>query len=207
MLQKERKEYSRSVGCPTTNCAMIVCKNKDKKYLSFKDRIPSFYLGHNDQYKQFKTANKKFFDDDISSMAICIKKQCGVNIAIRGILRIEHTENDAKSANMRVIYYAESLSEGFMNMTKDSKWIDIPSKANIANKMKDSDLFSWINYLEYGNGIIYPLNIFTSESAEVEDPNYQVQHIRYHNSNFSAIIYNKNNSADESKENDEQQPQ
>merc|ERR1712228_1130198 len=169
----------------------------DQKYLALKDKIPSFYLAHKDEYKQFISADTKSIDNDISFMALYIKKHCGVNIAIRGILRIEHTENDGESANMRVVYYAEPISEAFVMMTKDCKWINIPKKDNIQNKMKDNELYAWINYLEYENGNIYPMNIFTSESEQVHVPNYEMQHIQYHDANFSNFIKSKSNDNDE----------
>eukprot|EP01084_Bolivina_argentea_P136119 239756_1 len=188
-----KQQYTRRTGCPTTNVAMIVCKNKDNKYLSMKGDIPAFFLDHNDKYSQYFGRG--------GTVADKIKEQCGVVIEINGMLRIEHTENNAQSAHMRVIYYAEPMndSEQKQQLNVDAKWVDIPDKKNIIEKMKGNDLYSWINYLEYANGIIYPMNMFTLERESVKIPNYKMPSIENHNANYLNIISFKVDQNDEQK--------
>ena len=188
-----REQYSRSVGCPTSNFVMVVCKNKDKKYLSLNDDIPSFSLNHSDKYAQF--------GNELGSITSIMKQKCGVDIIICGILRIEHTENNGQFATMRCIYYAETV-DGDGKLNKNTKWIDIPKKDDENNKV-NNDLYSWINYLEFENGIIYPMNVFTFEGQDVKMPNYKMENIKNHNANFLNIISNDNNK----KQNDEEKQQ
>eukprot|EP01084_Bolivina_argentea_P045958 84597_1 len=174
-----KQQYSRSVGCPTSNYAMILCKNKANKYLSLNGDIPSFYLSHSNGYTQYK---------EDGSLFEIIKQKCGLDIEICGILRIEHTENNGYSADMRVIYYAEPMANNKEckqdDLTKSAKWIDIPNKNDIKQVMKNSDLYSWINYVEYENGIIYPMNTFCEEGEQVKIPNYSMPQIQNKDANY-----------------------
>eukprot|EP00483_Globobulimina_turgida_P000107 UN00107 len=176
---KKRQQYTRSVGCPTTNVAMILCKNKNHKYLSLHGDIPSFPLSHHDQYTQYKEDGSLFEK---------MKAKCGFDIEVGGILRVEHSENNGCSANMRVIYYAEPMMNDKEykeeEITKNATWVHIPNKNDIKKAMQSNDLYSWINYLEYENGVIYPMNVFCLEGESVKVPNYSMPQIQNHDANY-----------------------
>ena len=192
---EKRENYSRSVGCPTSNFVMVVCKNGDNKYLSLNDKIIAFPLNHSDHYAQ---------NDEDGTISTIVKKKCGINIEVCGILRIEHTENYGQFAEMRCIYYAEAIidKDKKLKLKENTKWIDIPKKEDID---KSDDLHGWISYLEYENGIIYPMNAFCEEGEPVKIPDYKMQHIANHtNANYVNIFNNNDQSNDNKKDNDEE---
>ena len=198
MAQSEmREQYTRSIGCPTDNFVIIICKNKDQKYLSIKGNPPCFYLTHQDEYAQF---------DFVGTISKRIQQHCDIQIEIKGILRSEHTENYGQSANMRCIYYAEPKVVDKQKQSKtpaNYEWIDIPNKQDLDGKI-ENDLYGWINYLEYENGIIYPMNLFTIEGDQVQFPDYTMSNIKNHNANYQQLMKVKNINNDDNEEQKQQ---
>lgn len=192
---EQREQYSRSVGCPTSNYVMVVIKNGNEQYLSLNNKIPGFKLQHADHYAQ---------NDEQGTIVRNVKNMTGVQIEVCGILRIEHTENYGQFAEMRCIYYAEPIIDNNKKskLSKDVKWIDVPKKEDID---KSDDLQGWISYLEYEKGIIYPMNVFTEEGDAVKIPDYKMQHIANHsNANYFTLAKNNVASNDDQKDNDEE---
>eukprot|EP01083_Nonionella_stella_P303760 1052678_1 len=190
--KKGRQQYSRSVGCPTTNVVNVLCKNSKGKYLSVQQDIPSFCLSHSDKYAQYLLNG---------TIAENMKTQYGINIEINGILRIEHTENNGESGNMIVTYYAEPLLSESKSKLTNAKWIDVPPK----DKMnQNNNLYSWISYLEYEGGIVYPMNVFTLEGESVKIADYKMPAIQNHDANYTTVV---NRQTDKDNDNDEQKEQ
>ena len=104
------------------------------------------------------------------------KEEAGIDIVLKGILRIEHGIND-QTARMRVIFFAnpsdlnqapksepdsESNGARWVSLAELQQWIT-------EEKLRGDELLEWGTYLENG-GPVYPLSLFASEETAVAPP-------------------------------------
>lgn len=149
----------------TYNFALVVIKNpKTGKYICVEEiKNRGWWLAGGKL-----DSNESFYQAAIRE----VKEEAGVDINIKGILRIEHS-TESNHARMRVIFYAESTDENPKSIPdKESVraiWCDIDEIRNLNTKEpyhRGSEVIIWPEYIEQG-GTIYPCSILTEEEEDV----------------------------------------
>jgi ADP-ribose pyrophosphatase YjhB (NUDIX family) len=98
------------------------------------------------------------------------KEEAGIDVALRGVLRVEHSPH-SEYARLRVIYYAEPTdADQAPKSVADSesieaRWVELEDLQ--ALPQRGDEPTSWFTYLERG-GRIYPLTTLTDETAAIK---------------------------------------
>jgi ADP-ribose pyrophosphatase YjhB (NUDIX family) len=106
-------------------------------------------------------------------------EEAGIDIELRGILRVEN-DIEQRGGRQRVIFYAEprdpmqrpkhdpdreSLGAAWMNVDE----LRAKSRLPPPEGLRGTELLDWAVYIE-GGGTIYPLSVFASEHEPVPEP-------------------------------------
>ena len=165
--------WNRNTGCPVHCFSLVVCRHPTiLKWLAVDENknrgwwLPGGFVECGDDHHQ--TAIKETIEE------------AGVDIVLKGILRVENDMN-RRGGRQRVIYYAEPKDPNQLpKSTPDSEsngaaWLSLhelqakkqlePSKGGL----RGTDLLDWAKYIE-GGGTIYPLSVLASERTPVPDP-------------------------------------
>ena len=101
------------------------------------------------------------------------KEEAGIDIALKGILRIEHSLCGERYARMRVVFYAEPISPLQPPKSISDKesemalWVTLDQFKEFKEThpgIRGYELLDWGNYIEKG-GIISPLEILSYEGC------------------------------------------
>ncbi|ETO25139.1 hydrolase, NUDIX family protein [Reticulomyxa filosa] len=101
------------------------------------------------------------------------KEEAGIDIVIKGFLRMEHTHN-THNARLRIIFYAEPLDDKQELKSKpdehsvEAKWMTVDEFAQLP-KIRGEELVHWGTYLNK-DGPIFPLTCVAEEADEVVVP-------------------------------------
>ena len=153
---------------------MVICRNKEGKYLAVnetKDRgwwLPAGWVDPGESF--IEAAHRE------------TKEEAGIDIILKGILRIEHSENSGQSARMRVIFYAEPENEKQApksiadKESLEAKWMSVDEFLKLKN-IRGYELPEWGKYIDSG-GPIYPMSLLTRESAAIpKNPKKEFENI------------------------------
>ncbi|PRP78772.1 hydrolase, NUDIX family protein [Planoprotostelium fungivorum] len=147
---------------PTIGFAVAVVRNKEGKYLAV--------LETDDRGWWLPAGKVDRGEDSFPKAAIReTKEEAGIDVAIKGILRIERTPH-GNFARMRVIYYCEPIDDHQPSVADEesvlARWVTIEEyrQLGLREGLRSSELLDWGQYLDNG-GIIYPTSIFTWENA------------------------------------------
>lgn len=150
-----------------THCfALVICRHTDGRYLCVKE-----------------TRNRGWWiagglvepKEDFCSAAIReTKEEAGVDIELKGILRIEHSICGHQTARMRVIFFATS-SDNNTKQISDSEsecacWFSIKEIENLAKSKpghRGTEIIDWPKYIENG-GQIAPLGFLVDENQPIK---------------------------------------
>jgi len=119
---------------------------------------------------------------DFSHMRAAIREtleEAGINVAIKGILRVEHSMYHSR-ARQRVIFYAEPkdpLQTPKRTPDKESlkaEWLTLEELKEKSRKpppegLRGPELLDWATYLENG-GQVYPLELLVTEDTPIPKP-------------------------------------
>lgn len=103
------------------------------------------------------------------------REEAGIDITLKGVLRVEHTIYHDATARMRVVFYAEPTDPSQQPKSKaDTEsefalWVTIEELLKLAEKppgLRGTELLDWATYIETG-GIISPLHVFSTEATPV----------------------------------------
>ena len=161
--------WNRETGCPTHCFSLVVCRHPiSKKWLAVKECrnrgwwLPGGFVECGDDF--VKAAHRE------------TQEEAGMDIELRGILRIESSMRH-HGGRQRVIFYAEPRdinqvpkqvpdeeSEGAAWLTLE----ELKAKQGVPppEGLRGNELLDWANYIESG-GTIYPLDVFTTEHTPV----------------------------------------
>jgi len=161
--------------------ALVVCKNpKSGKWLAIndaKDQGWGFVAGLVDPPENFIDAGKRE-----------AKEEAGIDIEVKGILRMEYNDREPNVSTHRMVLYAEPKdpdqelkkeadenSEKPLEETEEAKWVSVEELLKLRDEKpgwRGTGLYDWIRYIERG-GQIYPTSLFVSEETPVikEDKN------------------------------------
>ena len=161
--------WSRSTGCPFHCFSVVVCRHPiTKLWLAVEENkqrgwwLPGGFVENGDDH--FSTAIKE------------TQEEAGIDITLKGILRVENTMT-RKGGRQRVIFYAEPSDP---NQTPKQEadeesvravWMSVDQlqdKSNCAppKGLRGTELLDWAKYIEAG-GTIYPMQILTTEKARI----------------------------------------
>ena len=157
--------WNRETGCPTHCFSLVVCRHPiTKKWLAVEelhDRgywLPGGFVENGD-------------DHESAAIRETIE-EAGIEVTLKGILRIENTMT-RKGARQRVIYYAEPKKadqqpKNFAdNESLGAVWLTIEELKG--KRLRGRELLDWAGYIE-GGGTIHPLDVFTKEGAMIPSP-------------------------------------
>lgn len=149
----------------TLGSSAVVVGNSENEWLVVEDtrgwRLPEGYAGYRETFIQ--TAER------------CTLQETGIQVQVKGILRVEHSVRGPSEAKMRVVYYAEPLDKAQLprqtpdRESKGSQWVslsDIKVLANTQPGLRETDLNKWVSYVEMG-GPVAPHHFLSDENDPV----------------------------------------
>ena len=103
------------------------------------------------------------------------KEEAGIDVALKGVLRVDHGPVRGNQTRMRVIFYgepttpeqAQSLKRVADKESLEARWVDLEECAALQGDgagLRGDELLVWGNYLNSG-GHVYPLSMFGSEGG------------------------------------------
>lgn len=147
---------------------LVICRNsKTGKYLCVKEILNKGWWvvgGHLEPGENFTSAAIRE-----------TKKEAGIDINLKGILRIEHTLHGTQTARLRVVFYAVSNCE-IPKQISDSdsecaNWFDVEEIKNLQKikpGLRGPEVLEWPLYIERG-GDITSLDLLQKESDLILD--------------------------------------
>ncbi|CAG9334619.1 unnamed protein product [Blepharisma stoltei] len=154
----------------THGFSLVVCRNFDGRWLAVKEtRNRGWWLpaGLVDQGETFINAAYRE-----------VHEEAGVDVEIKGILRVEHSVYGPAHARMRVIFFAVPTDPSQFpkqipdKESEEAKWVTIDELRKIARippGLRGPELYEWGNYIEKG-GIIAPLSFLCREDEQTPPP-------------------------------------
>ena len=148
--------------------SLVVCRNKEGKYLAVKEsRNRGWWLagGRVDP-------PESFFEAAIREA----KEEAGIDIELKGILRIEYNIQEDHFQRIKVIFYSEPKDENqkpkdFADSESElAEWKTLEEIVALKDGepgWRGPELYQWAKYLEEG-GAIYPLSMLSLEGSEPE---------------------------------------
>mmetsp|Transcript_61901 Transcript_61901/g.182838 ORF Transcript_61901/g.182838 Transcript_61901/m.182838 type:complete len:177 (-) Transcript_61901:275-805(-) len=164
--------WNRDTGCPVHAFSLVVCRHPDTRlWLAVNENkgrgwwLPGGFVECGDDH--FDTAIKE------------TKEEAGVDVVLKGVLRVENNMT-AFGGRQRVVFYAEPAD--LKQKPKDTpdkesqgaKWMSLEElrekgKLKPPKGLRGMELLDWANYLDRG-GTIYPLEMLATEETPVPIP-------------------------------------
>jgi 8-oxo-dGTP pyrophosphatase MutT (NUDIX family) len=149
-----------------THCfALVICRHTDGKWLCVKEtKNRGWWVagGLVNPGEDFHTA----------ALREC-KEEAGININIKGILRIEYSVCGTQTARMRVIFFATSSDNQPKQISDEesecASWLSIKEIQSLSGSkpgLRGSEIIEWPTYIENG-GIIAPLSFLCDEISPI----------------------------------------
>jgi len=166
------REWTRKSGCPTHCFSIIIVFNPVlKQFLAVEETkrrgwwLPGGFVENGDDFKS--TAVKE------------TKEEAGIDVELKGILRIENSMGKL-GARQRVIWFGipknleQPLKSEPDEESMSAKWFTVQELEEMRSippprGLRGSELLQWGKYLEQG-GSVYPLSILSTEHTEVTVP-------------------------------------
>ncbi|CAD7701252.1 unnamed protein product [Ostreobium quekettii] len=158
--------WTKETGCPTWGFSIVICRNAQNKYLAVnetRDRgwwVPGGRLEPGEDF--FQAAHRE------------TKEEAGIDISIKGILRVEYSPMGRAGARQRVIFYAEPADESQAPKSQadeeslEARWVSVEEFMALG-KLRGGELVEWGRYLDAG-GAVYPREVLADEGDEVWAP-------------------------------------
>jgi ADP-ribose pyrophosphatase YjhB (NUDIX family) len=105
-------------------------------------------------------------------------EEAGIEIDVKGILRIEHSVYGTKNARMRVIFFAMPKDEHQKVKTmadsesEEARWVSLEELKILSQKqpgLRGPELYEWGSYIENG-GLIAPMSFLCREDDNLPEP-------------------------------------
>lgn len=116
-------------------------------------------------------------EDFMSAAVREAREEAGIDVVLKGIIRVEHTVRGSDKARMRVIFYAEPADPAatLKSIPDDESlgafWASIEELEvlNKEKKLRDSALIEFAKYIANG-GPVYPMSLLSIEWDEIKIP-------------------------------------
>ena len=149
-----------------THCfALIICRNSEGKWLCVKETNNRGWWVAGGLVEP----KENFYEAAIRET----KEEAGVDIIIKGILRVEHSVIGYQTARMRVIFFAVSETitpkQYSDKQSEGAAWLTTKEIINISKSkpgLRGYEILEWPMYIEKG-GLIAPINFFSNEDESV----------------------------------------
>ena len=102
------------------------------------------------------------------------KEEAGIDVTLRGVIKIDHSVHGRDGARMRVVFYAEPVSLEQADALKSvpdeesngARWVTIEELEEMRSQgmLRGKELLDFASYLERG-GQIFPLALFGEEGS------------------------------------------
>lgn len=147
---------------------LVVCRNAEGKWLAVKEtRNRGWWLpgGRVDPPETFFEAGLRE-----------VKEEAGIDVVLKGILRVEHNITSSTFERLKVVFYAEPKDENDSIKSipdlesEEARWVTIDELLKLDQERpgwRGPELYEWATYLEEG-GAIYPLSLLTEEGNDVQ---------------------------------------
>lgn len=166
------ERWSRATGCPTHFFALVVVQHPGT----------GLWLAVEETRNRGWWLPGGFVENGDTIQAAAVREcaeEAGVDIELRGVLRIECSLG-ARAGRHRVIFYAipcdpaqqpKSVAD---DESKSARWLSIADLAAMEDLpppdgLRGSELLHWARYVEAG-GIVYPLALLATESTPIVPP-------------------------------------
>jgi len=148
----------------TYQFALVIVRNFDGRWLAVKEsRGRGWWIpgGAVDAGETFVTAAHRE-----------TLEEAGIEISLKGVLRVEHSLMGPDSARMRVIFYAEPKDQKQEpkkvadKESEEARWVTLEELLKLGQErpgLRGNELLEWGAYLEEG-GYIAPMGFFEKES-------------------------------------------
>ena len=158
---------SERVPFSTHGFSVVVCRNFDGRWLAVKETrnrgwwLPAGLVDPGEDFIQ--AAHRECLEEAF------------VRIAIKGILRVEHSVYAPTHARMRVIFYAEPIDSNQVPKTisdresEEARWVTLDELRILAKKspgLRGPELYEWGSYLEKG-GSVAPVHFLCREDENI----------------------------------------
>ena len=178
--------WDRKTGCPTHYFSLCVVRNpKSKQWLAVEETrnrgwwLPGGFVENGDDHRS--TALKE------------TKEEAGMDVVLKGILRIENSIGKS-GARQRVIFYAEPIDPKQApksvadDESKSARWMTLAELKQLSlvpppEGLRGDELLRWASYITSGmgrgrtasmifnafveGGKIYPLELLSKESEQI----------------------------------------
>ncbi len=148
--------------------SLVVCRNKEGKYLVVKEsKNRGWWLagGRVDPPETFHEAAIRE-----------AKEEAGIDVELKGVLRIEYNVLEDHFQRIKVIFYSEPIDEN--QKPKDvedseselAQWLSLKEITALEDGVpgwRGPELYDWAKYLDEG-GVIYPLSMLSVEGSTPE---------------------------------------
>ncbi len=160
-MEKPKTQFFKMLGL-----ALVVIRNKEGKYLAvLEKRNRGWWLA----------GGKVDPPEDFHEAAVReAKEEAGLDIELKGVLRVEYKVVDMTSQRIKIIYYAEPKDENQKpkqepdDESEMAKWMsleEIMALVDGSPGWRGPELYQWAKYLDAG-GAIYPLSMMSPEGSE-----------------------------------------
>ena len=143
---------------------VVVCRNSEGKWLAVKHKETKTWQLIDGVVvppeSHLQTATRVTFE------------KTGIDIELKGILRIEYSITKGPIEHVKIVFYAEPESKNQIPNLEvndygyESQWISTSKVTELlAQKSENQEMLQWIPYLE-NRGTIYPLLLLANESTK-----------------------------------------
>ena len=148
--------------------SLIVVRNHEGKWLAINEtKNPGWWLpgGRVDPPEDFFTAAKRE-----------CKEEAGIDVELKGILRIEHNVQGKGYIRLKVVFYAEPIEKEPKLKDKpdseslEARWVTGDELLELDKKgvgWRGPELYNWATYIE-NKGVIWPLSILDEEGSDIK---------------------------------------
>jgi len=162
-MENQKTQFFKMLGL-----TLVVVKNKEGKYLAVKE------IANRGWWVAGGKVNppESFHEAAIRET----KEEGGIDIELKGILKVEYSIRNITNQRIVVVFYAEPKDENQKpkdtadDESEEARWLSLKEIEDLRDKppgWRGYELYEWVKYVEEG-GVIYPLSLLGMEGESVK---------------------------------------